>query len=341
MKVAGKFLFVLAGLFFSAFLYAAPVEIVQGSLKLVLYPETGGFSLYQLSAVGKNRYEPLFDDRNSSLTSNFSVLSNGRVFRLAKKPGKPVVFEQTGMDARYIYTLTDDFQVIQSFSFETNTTGQTLALRINTSIENTSGKPSTVAFKAVVDTTLGENGGIHFSTDVQNRISSETCIDPFINPDSYIVSKNNDLSLMLLVSGSRATSPESVYIANWDRLNTLSWKPDYVVGRSFNTVYSVNDSAILYVWPEKTLEANESLQVSMVLGPESDGLIALAGKGASEKNATAGKVLTEEERNSLVEQILARIAEIQSNPGSASDEELDQLNVALDLLLQKARNDNP
>lgn len=323
-------------------LSAVPAEIVQGNLKLVLYPETGTFSLYQLSEIGKNHFEPLFDDRNSATTTSFYVLSNGRIFKLAKKIGKPVVFEQSGQEATFTFTLTDDFQVVQKFSFLPAAGGNPVALKIDTGIENTSGKAGVFALKAVIDTSLGESSGIHFRTDVRSRISAETLFDFSLDPDRYVVSASKNLSLLIPLVGKDVSSPSQVYAANWDRLNTLSWKPDFVAGRSFNTIYSVNDSALLFVWPEKNIEANEKLSVTMLLGPEKPELIAIAKAGTAaaaktESVKTDPSKLTTKQRNELVEQILARIAEINANPGSATDDELDRLNSTLDLMLKSGR----
>lgn len=342
-----KPMFLCALLCASACLYAAPVELIQGTLKLVLYPETGGFSLQRLSTVGKNRYEPLFDDRNSGTTSFFSVQANGRVFKLTKKIGKPVAFEQNGLTARYTFTLTDDFQVIQDFSFIGATNASVWGLKIDTVIENTSGKAGTFALKALLDTNLGESVGIHFTTDVTNRISSESAIDSATDADRYLRSANEEQSLVIPLDSSMITKPEITYIANWDRLNTLSWKPEYIPGRSFNTVYSVNDSAVLFVWSENRLEANESASISFVLGPETNELIeairaapyAAAGtvKSVTPKSDAAKKI-TEKERNEKITTILARIQEIEANPASASDKELEELNAALDSLLQTGKD---
>ena len=329
------------------FLFAAPVEIIQGSLKLVMYPDKGNFSLYQLSDIGKNRYEPLFEDRNSSLTSWFSVQSNGRVFKLEKKAGKPVLFEQTPTGGKYTFTLTDDFQVVQEFAFLNSATTQSaIGVRIDSTIENTSGKDGSFSLKAVFDTNLGETEGIHFFTNLQNRISSEIKLEKGKDQDLFIVSKNRNLSLMFLLAGNVATQPEIVYAANWDRLNTLTWKPEYVDGRSFNTLYSVNDSALLFVWPETTLAPNNVLSVTMVLGPYTPELVSLSQNTSTPSVKVIVKDLPQtvapvksvnQDQNARVTQILARIAEIQADPSLASDTELDQLNKDLDILLSQPK----
>lgn len=315
---------------------ASPLELTGGKLKLVLYPDSGSFSLFQLSDIGKNRYEPLFEDRNASATTWFSVLSNGRIFKLAKKSGKTVKMEETTGGAKFIFTLTDDFQVEQEFTFiNSSASGTPVAVRIDTRVENTSGKDGTFALKALVDTTLGESEGIHFITNIKNRISAETMLKPDVDRDSVIVSKNKDLSLMIPLSGAGVTRPESTYIANWDRLNTLTWNPDFLEGRSFNTLYSINDSAVLLVWPEKNVRSNEKMLVSMVLGPYSEELLSGTSAIVRPAETVTKPVLSKDARNQAIKDILNRIAQIQANPASVSDDELTRLNSQLDILLKQ------
>lgn len=314
-----------------AYIFAAPIELAGGKLKLVLYPDTGSFSLLQLSDVGKNRYEPLFEDRNSSTTSWFSVLVNGRIFKLERKIGKPIVAEKILDGARFVFTLTDDFQVEQSFSFVNDTvTGTPYAVRVKTRVENTSGKTGVFALKAVIDTMLGESEGIHFFTNIQKRISAETRIAFPQDRDSLIVSQNKALSCMFLLQNNLVTQAESVYVSNWDRLNTLTWTPEFIEGRSFNTLYSVNDSALLFIWPEKTLTANEKLEVNMIIGSYTPEFAGSSTASNIAEPASSSKQM-------LVQQLLARIAEIEKKPDSASDEELRKLNEALDLMLKQIK----
>ena len=329
-KIGMLFLLVV----FGAVLFASPIELSGGKLKLVLYPETGSFSLFELSDIGKNRYEPLFDDRNFSTTSWFSVLANGRIFKLGRKPGKPILAEQTSTGARFVFTLTDDFQVEQEFSFVRDTgSGNPHAVRIDTRIENTSGKPGIFALKALVDTILGETEGIHFSTNTKNRISAETQLSPIMDGDSVIVSKNNSSSCVFYLDGPGVSVPDAVLVSNWDRLNTLTWIPDSIEGRSFNTVYSVNDSALLFVWPENPVRANEILSVGIIIGSSQSPKPSTTGS-ASGLSLAAKNTEKPVSSMTLVQQLLDRIAEIEANPDTASDDELRKLNEALDIMLK-------
>lgn len=333
-------LFLLA-LLSGSLTFAEPFEITRGAIKLVLYPETGSFTVYKLSDVGKNRYEALFDDRDASATSWFSVVSNGRVFKLTRKTGKPVVFTETATGAKFVYTLTDDFQVEQEFSLaQASQGGSDPFVVIDTRIENTSGKNGVFALKALLDTTLGESEGIHFYTDLRNRISAETKLRSGVDPDAWIVSRKGTLALTILLTGSGVTAPESVYLANWDRLNTLTWNPDFVEGRSFNTIYSINDSAVLMIWPEKELRANEKLSVRMILGSSLGGSKnasreGLNAAGAQLRPRSEASTAGQSNREAAIKDLLDRISSIEKNPDSVSPEELDRLNAQLDIMLKQ------
>lgn len=331
MKKTGLILSVFL-LSFAVSLYAAPLELASGKFKLVVYPDTGSFTLYQLSDIGKNRYEPLFDDRNHSATTRFSVSVNGRLFTLAPRSGRPVEAMLTETGIRVEFAPVDDFEVIQLFSF-INTVGDSIPqLKIDTIIVNTSGKNGTFAFKALFDTSLGETDGIHFSTDIKSRISAETMLDMAVEHDTVLVSADTSKSLAFYFSSFGATRPERLVVANWERLNSLTWLPSVMEGRSFSTIYTVNDSAVLLFWPEKDLEMNKKMTVSVIIG----GLSVQPASTEKQPQTPAIAPSNLNRENVTLEYVLKRIAEIEANPDSASDEELDQLDSLLDQLLSES-----
>lgn len=312
------------------------LEITHSNLKLVLYPDNMSFSLYQLSDIGKGRYTALFEDRNASATSWFSVQVGSKVFKLTRRHGKAGLLEKTPEGARFIFDLTDDFQAIQSFSFveSKNFAGHSL-LKIDTSIENTSGKINNFALKSFIDTILGETQGVHFSSDIQKRFSAETCIFPQESIDSILVSQNKEASLMMLMKGFGVTVPSAVYMANWDRMNTLSWTHEFLAGRSFNSLYAINDSAVVIQWPSTELSPGDSVIYTALLGSYSDSWIS-----SEEKDVLGAQVVPlnnqKTKQQVIIEKLLERIAEIEMNPEATSEAELVQLNNALDVLLNQS-----
>lgn len=310
---------------------ALPAELFSGDYRLSVYPETGSFSLARLSPTGKQRYEALFEDRNSASTNWFSVLSNGRVFALVPRGvNKPTVIAEES-SITIIFVPSDDFLVTQRFSFIGTAAESNISLSIVTTLENTSGKAGTFAVKALVDTNLGESQGIHFKTDRRERLSSETELVPAQIKDRWLSSPGKS-HVLVFPFASWPVMPERIVLANWERLKTLSWNPPVVEGRSFNTLYSVSDSALLFVWPQETVGANKSLSVAMTLGEGTvtPNLSTESGSSMDQFVVSGGN------RNEVIERILARIAEIERNPQSASDAELQQLNVLLDTYLSEA-----
>ncbi len=338
-------------------LHAEQVELTGGNLKLVVHPGAGAFCVYHISDTGKNRYEPLFEDRNYGSTSWFSIQSNGRVFKLVPRNSHSVEVVRTEQGVMLQFVLTDDFYVEQEFRLvDTERRGFPTAVSMELRIENTSGKEGSFAAKALFDTMLGENRGIHFLSDTRSRISQETRILTDTDRDSLLISSNDRQSIVFHINDRNVTVPEAVYIANWERLNTLNWLPDYIPGRNFNTLYSVQDSAVLFVWPEKKIADKQLYTIRMLFGPyvikdvisrpavtaQSDSAVEAH---IPEKPVNANilelypelsvQPKTEDERIALIEWILGRIGEIEVDPSVATDDELDYLNRTLDTLLEK------
>ena len=200
---------------------------------------------------------------------------------------------------------------------------------IETRIENTSGKSGSFALKAMIDTSLGEREDSHFCTDIRNRITAETRLVSGVDRDSWILSKNDSLALTLIRVGSDITAPDTVYIANWDRLNAMTWLPDFSEGRSFSTMYSIRDSAVLVVWREMEVSPKEKMSVRMILGSWNG----KTGEIAERKPIDTRKIRTGDYREAAIKDLLDRIAAIESNPDSVSEEELMRLNAELDSML--------
>lgn len=330
--------------FFFLQVHAEQFEVVSGDLQLTLFPETGGFALRSISDRGKNRYEPLFEDRNYGSTSWFSVMCSGRVFKLARRSGNVPRVEEVPGGAKFVFSLNDDFLVEQEFTFMASDSVSTkTSLRIETRIENISGKTLPFAAKALIDTMLGETEGIHFSTDLRPRISTELKLMQGVDQDRYIQSAGKSQTLFIALSNEAVTVPEEVYLANWDRLNTLTWKPSFIEGRSYNTLYSVQDSAVLLVWPEKTIPAKGIYSVHMVLSTvpwtgTSNPIKIAEDTPFSMDAVTSAPTLTAYARYERIQYLLGRIAEIEKNSNIASDEEISSLNRELDILLREEGN---
>ncbi len=331
-------------------------EIISGNLKLVLYKETGTFTLYKLANTGKNKYEPILDTRNYGAGTKYSVRFGKKFYSLEKKFFRTIGFEvhDGGKAAAFVFTPSDNFQVRQKFYFSGSGNGEDSFLIIENSVENTSGNEEFFSFRALFDTVLGETGSIsrpeHFITDTGRKITSETLILPG-DDDRLLFSTNGERSCAFLLSGMDVDVPESLYIANWHRCEaalTDRAEPSSLCaeGRAFSTVYTPNDSAVLFSWPGKKLAHREKLSVKVAVSAmdygysseflfgNDSGMIDGENVDLSESDDFYSGLSFEEKRN-LYSRISERLNQIEAGDTSVTPSEIAELNRILDIILEE------
>ncbi|UTC62210.1 hypothetical protein E4O05_11975 [Treponema sp. OMZ 787] len=319
-------------------------ELLKDNLKLVVFRKTGNFCLYNLSIRGKGKYIPLYDDRSLGRTNKFYVYKDNKVYELKKKIGKPLNIEADEDSIKIMYEAEDAFYVTQTLSFTQKTYGTSgPLLKIETVVENTSGGNAEFALKALFDTKLGENRKTPLYTDLRTGIFRETLLEPKFEKDSAIISANSDSACLFLINHSEADMPDKIYVANWDRLQSIKWLPKTIQGRLFSTKYLHNDSALLFVWPKSVLENNETLNVNMLIGCYDF----LRKNNTSAKEAdyentnipvpkpkpvlppapaeSVNEKAQEEKDYQYIQALLDKILELESNPDMASDEYIEDL----------------
>ncbi|MDR2767554.1 MAG: hypothetical protein LBB82_04425 [Treponema sp.] len=252
--------------FLSGFLFAA--EYVDGRIRLVINENTGRFSLYFMTDIAREQYEPFFSSEDPR-TSFLVLMANDRVYRmgessafrtrLAGTPSNPALtFESSFL------TVTEEFTFIR-----TADSSLTNGVRITVSIANRGEQQVQAGLRFLIDTSLGEASANHFSTE-QRQISSETRIDSHAT-DTHWISKNDTLALMGGIQGNNITRPDEVIFGNWKRLNDTPWKYNYVAGRNFNLLpYSIGDSAVCYYFEPAAIQKGGIRLVSMVLASEDE-----------------------------------------------------------------------
>ncbi len=247
-----------------AALSAAPLEIKSGKLKLTLYDETGTFTLYYLSDPEKNRYEPLLFDQELGKTTAFFVKINGRVTKLQKNIGvKTSVMDIPG-GGRLIYNIAGGATVTLDFVLTSSGNSGADTVRIDAVVENIQERRGEFSLKGIFDTMLGESMGIHFSTAIRDRISSETELKD-IRSEQRVLSAGRSASLRFNFTGQDVSIPETISAANRERLHSAEWVPNIVPGRNFNSSFAINDSALGIFWPAKNLNAMEKMTVRMYM----------------------------------------------------------------------------
>jgi hypothetical protein len=275
-------------LFFVLFLAASfrslgAAEYTDGRIKLVLHESTGRFSLYYLTDLLKERYEPLFVDQDPR-TSFITVMAGDRTYRLGETSSFRVRLN-TASNPGFIFE-SSFLSVVQEFSF-IRTAGSSLTngVRMNIRIENRGEQQLMAGLRFLLDTNLGEGRSVpHFITDSRS-FTAEALVDGG-NSDRWWVSRNDRLGVMGNIFVGGITRPDLVHFANWKRLNDIPWKTAYARGRNFNLLpYSIEDSAVCYYFDPVPLSGGEGRTVSVLLAAEDE-------NGFAQYNTAADNELT-------------------------------------------------
>lgn len=335
--------------FLSGFcLFAA--EFINGQMRLVLREDMGRFSLYGMNE--NSQFEPLFSDQDPR-TSFISLLINDRAYKL----GDTSSF-RTRTDTIYPSFIFESpsLLVTEEFNFiKTPGSGQTNGVEIKITVENRGTADTLAGLRFLLDTHLGERGSYPpFSTDTRS-IMSETLIER--GDEKFWISQNNRLSLMGSIVTPNGEAPDSLYFANWKRLNDVSWKIAYEPGRNFNAPpYSIGDSAVCYYYGPRTLAKGESFTALIMLAsgvtggftPSAPAIPVLPGSSSAAPAGSSAAVIPvipnpaveinpadQRERDMIIMQdLIARIDEYIS-AGSITEEELNAMEQTLDRMIIK------
>jgi len=321
------------------------LEIREGRLKLIIYENTGRFSLYYLSDIQKDRYESLFVDQDPR-TSFIALLLDDRTHRLGESTAFRSRMERTDKGVK-VYFESSTLNVVQEFMF-LRTEGAALvdAVRIDLKMTNKSDRDLAVGARITIDTNLGEKTTDHFKTDTRN-IQSETILIPTKDIDIRWISENEKFGLMGSIIEQGINPPDSIHFANWKRLNDAPWKANVSVGRNFNLLpYSIGDSALSYYFDPLPIPRGADRTVSIMLGVSNPSGFATSktenNKGLSQLLQTSVQTAGSPElalRTDLisVRDLLSRIENALTDSGSISDEEM----AALETITARLRERNP
>ena len=317
----------------------------EGRLKLLVHETSGRFSLYYLTDIQKDRYEPLFVDKDPR-TSFLSLLIDDRAHRLGESTAFRVKAERSESGARIVFE-SSTLVATEDFSFA-RIAGATLAdtLRIDFSLVNKSDRELAVGLRFVIDTNLGEKKNVHFRTD-KREIASETLVVPKTDGDSWWVSENEKFGLMGSISVQGYKQPDSIHFANWKRLNDAPWKVQASAGRNFNLLpYSIGDSALSYYYEPEPLARGAELKNSLFIGVANpkgfEGLGEVAAGGLSKilqtsVDAASAPDLTLQTDLITVRDLLTRVDMLLKSPTSISEEEV----AALETVIKRLKDRNP
>ena len=251
MKLIKKSIFVTL-LFFClvSFVTAKDYDGVFGIYRMELHEKSGTFTLSMLNEEG-DKFIPVFNPLDNSSGTLLYLKAGSRVYPLSKLGGVPVIQNMTSNNAIITYNIKNVAEVNFIFSFVSSETGMFTEdadlVVVDVLVKNISKKTNVYSLRGVFDTVFGENTVSHFSTNNMNSINSEVLFNSMY-ADKWIKSSDGINSIKFLLDGETITHPSSVIVANRDILKVDTWEPRIVPGRGFNSLFSINNSAIGITW---------------------------------------------------------------------------------------------
>ena len=251
MKLIKKYFFVLLIIFsVSSFAVAKDLDGIFGNYRIELHEKSGTFTLSMLNEEGE-KFIPVFNPLDNSSGSLLYLKTGSRVYPLSKLGGVPVSQSMTESTATITYNIKNVAEVSLVFSFCSSDTGTFIETSdlviVDVLVKNISKKTRIFSLRGVFDTFLGENTPFHFTTKNINALNSEALFNSMY-ADKWIKSSDGKNSIKFLLDGETITRPASVVVANRDILKVDSWEPRIVPGRGFNSLFSLNNSAIGITW---------------------------------------------------------------------------------------------
>lgn len=313
------------------------LELTKGRLKLVLHEGSGRFSLYYMTDIRDQTYEPLFlvqDPRTSSL----SILEGNRAHRMGDSNQFTQQTTETVNGGRFTWE-SSTLLVVQDFEFITSVSASLAdAVVARVSITNQSEQAVSVGARYIFDTELGEDRNVHFVTPEAESVTREAEITPsetvwyWLSPsDDY-----EDVGLQQTIYGSSVTPPQRIVFANWKRLNESSWDYQVERRRNFNLLpYSINDSAAGVYYTPEILESGETREIVAIFGNKSDGGYVVRSGGDSGISRVFQQVVSDESPEATeaavradlisVEDLIEQIDSLLANPQEVSRDDIEVL----------------
>ena len=346
----GCFLFVVG-----AAVFAGNIELVQGSFVLELMEDSGTFSLaYQGSDGKKTEFFASHDEFSSTF---FAAKIKNTIYKLGRDSSvKFSIYEENG-SAGIKYEIGKDIEIFADFSFCPEFDGATKgAIKVEVSVHNLSVEAKTVSLKGVFDTCLGENSGNHFATARMPFIDKEVGFRSMYN-DKWIRSSNGKQALQFLFAGAGITVPQNVSLANKDVIGGVQWFPQAKEGRSFNSVFSYNNSAVSVLWNPMTVSPMTKSSICFYISYSTAGVLPPDSAFLGDKpihsslnendevvykdeygvTYTVGALSDSQLDPKYIEDLLNRIRWLEAEPENVDRNEILQLNAELDAILEKIR----
>lgn len=349
-------LFILIFFTVMAFTSAATIDNRLGDFVLQVSDDVGAFNLCYAPETSSSSTN-FFVSHNDFATTYFSVLVNDSVYQLRRGSISSIHLVEQNQGASLVYKVRDKLNVGVNFTaisdFSETGVG---AVKVEVELENISSTTLSVALKGIFDTVLGENSGVHFVTARYPYVSVE---ESFLDMEQlqWVRSSNGNESIQFLFDGNGISSPQMVVLANKDVVTSDSWMPIVKSGRTFNSVFSYNNSAICALWETISLAPSTKGSVTFYITLASRAKIpptaSFLGPKQGASSLTAGdEILYTDEYGVVytvgdlsdnmlnmqyINDLLNRIRKLEEDPTHIDRNELLRLNAELDAVLEKVR----
>ena len=339
-----------------AFAPATTLDKRLGDFVLQVSDDVGAFNI-RYAPEKSSSSTNFFVSHNDYATTYFSVLVDDTAYQLRRGSISSIQLVDQNDGAGLVFKIRDKLNVAVNLTpvADVTSSGQG-AVKVEVVLENISSTTLNVALKGIFDTILGENSGVHFVTARYPYVSTEASFSD-MEQLQWVRSSNGNESIQFLFEGNGISSPKMVVLANKDVVTSDNWMPIIKTGRTFNSVFSYNNSAICALWDKMSLTPSTKGSVTFYITLASKAKIpptaSFLGPKQGAGNLTDGdKILYTDEYGVVytvgditdsmlnmqyINDLLDRIRNLEEDPAHIDRNELLRLNAELDAILEKVR----
>lgn len=228
----------------------------KGIMQIKVKPSMGTFNLGVINE--KNRVVPVLATGNEYTTSYFNLKTSKNMYQLFTNKNVNTAVTRKKNSLAIIYTVKNKAEVTINFDcFPSEEYEPDNMMKVTVIMKNIGDRKDEFAFKAILDTVLGESDKYHFYSSENLPIKSEVAYRTMQN-QKWFVSKNDKAEMQFIFAGADTTAPECVALASYSTLQKNTWEPDMSSYRAFDNVLSYNNSAVGILFPSVKLKPNET-----------------------------------------------------------------------------------
>lgn len=252
---------------------AKPVKVKDseefGIIRLKTKSKYGSYTLGVIKGNGKTT--PVLSSADEYTANGYYLRVGRKIYSLCTDGAvKASLTSKTG-GVIFKYDIPNTAEVNADYTFFSSQKNNAVdMLKVIVTVANNGKRNEEFAFKAILDTVLGEKTGNHFFTSDGISVKNEVMYRTLQN-QKYFISKNDSAALQMFFSGADCTEPAVLAFANKASFSKDKWEPSLLVDKTFDTVFSYNDSAVCSVWKGIKLAPGEKYKVVYYLAFATEG----------------------------------------------------------------------